>query len=805
MRIRFAISVSLAGAISPCEAAREKDYTSHVNPFLGTEGPIPGSAYQGGNVFPGATLPFGAVKVGIDTTRWDTNYQANAGYTPEGNVTGISMLHVSGTGGAPTYGLIPQMPLTSLEGVNLLDNLTYMQPRTEHDTATVGYYKTSLQNGVVAEMSASMHSGIMKYSFPSSGNQHIIVDLSHYLPTRGKESQWYSNGRIELSDDGSWYTGYGVYREGWALGGDFKVYFCGHFDTAPTNVELFSGMYTDPYWPNATDVQPSFANNGNAIWGGTDGYQYADRVGALFTFSTNSSTVTSKVGISWISSDKACQFLNDEIPHWDLHVTVAEARDHWNNEVLSKIDANTQNQTLLEMFYTGLYHAHLMPSDRTGENPNWVSDEPYYDDYYTLWDTFRCTHALISLILPRRQIDMIRSMIDIWRHERFMPEGRSHNHNGRVQGGSNSDNILADAYVKNLDAHQLINWTDGYAAMRTNAELQPYNNFDFNDPTGSTKEGRGALDDWKKYGYVSVNYGRSVSKTVEYSLNDFAVSQVALGEAPEEAKTYLKRSAGWQRIWNSEAEAHNHTGFLAPLQPNGTVLEPYDPLACGECNWQAISYEGTPWEYSFGAPHDMSTLISLMGGPEVFEDRLDTSFVPDLGAQDQGNNGIGSMIYNPGNEPSFMTPFLYNYIQRKQWKSVMRSRAIVDEFYHAGSSGIPGNDDAGSMSSWLVWNMLGLYPVVTQPVYLILAPRFTSYSMKVGVNGTLRVTAKGIDDGPYIQSLKVNGKEWDKSWVSHEDLLGGDQRGGLLEFVLGKRPVSWDSGTVPPSPGALST
>ncbi|PNH26422.1 hypothetical protein BJF96_g10285 [Verticillium dahliae] len=388
-----------------------------------------------------------------------------------------------------------------------------------------------------------MHSGIMKYSFPSSGNQHIIVDLSHYLPTRGKESQWYSNGRIELSDDGSWYTGYGVYREGWALGGDFKVYFCGHFDTAPTNVELFSGMYTDPYWPNATDVQPSFANNGNAIWGGTDGYQYADRVGALFTFSTNSSTVTSKVGISWISSDKACQFLNDEIPHWDLHVTVAEARDHWNNEVLSKIDANTQNQTLLEMFYTGLYHAHLMPSDRTGENPNWVSDEPYYDDYYTLWDTFRCTHALISLILPRRQIDMIRSMIDIWRHERFMPEGRSHNHNGRVQGGSNSDNILADAYVKNLDAHQLINWTDGYAAMRTNAELQPYNNFDFNDPTGSTKEGRGALDDWKKYGYVSVNYGRSVSKTVEYSLNDFAVSQVALGEAPEEAKTYLKRSA----------------------------------------------------------------------------------------------------------------------------------------------------------------------------------------------------------------------------------------------------------------------
>lgn len=133
-------------------------------------------------------------------------------------------------------------------------------------------------------------------------------------------------------------------------------------------------------------------------------------------------------------------------------------------------------------------------------------------------------------------------MIDIWRHERFMPEGRSHNHNGRVQGGSNSDNILADAYVKNLDTHKLINWVDGYHAMRTNAEVQPYNNFDFNDPTGSTKEGRGALDDWKNYGYVSTNYGRSVSKTAEYSLNDFAVAQVAMGEAPEEAMTYMNRS-----------------------------------------------------------------------------------------------------------------------------------------------------------------------------------------------------------------------------------------------------------------------
>lgn len=248
----------------------------------------------------------------------------------------------------------------------------------------------------------------------------------------------------------------------------------------------------------------------------------------------------------------------------------------------------------------------------------------------------------------------------------------------------------------------------------------------------------------------------------------------------------------------------NFTGFLAPLQTNGSVLAGYSPLECGECNWQAISYEGTPWEYSFTAPHDMSTLISLMGGPDDFERRLDTSFVPGLAEQDQGNNGIGSMIYNPGNEPSFMTPFLYNYVGRRQWKSVMRSTSVVDEYYHVGASGIPGNDDAGSMSSWLVWNMLGLYPVVTQPVYLVLSPRFENISIKLGeAGGTLRVTATGLEQGHYVQSLKVNGKVWDKSWVTHEDLLGPNNEGGLLEFVLGSQPQEWDSGELPPSPGAL--
>jgi putative alpha-1,2-mannosidase len=244
--------------------------------------------------------------------------------------------------------------------------------------------------------------------------------------------------------------------------------------------------------------------------------------------------------VSWISADKACSFVDNEIPHWDLNTTVLQAQEKWNTEVLSKIEVKSQNTTELEIFYTALYHGHLLPADRTGENPYWESEEPYYDDFYTLWDTFRCLHSLHTLIVPERHEGVIRAMIDIWRHERFMPEGRSHNHNGRVQGGSNSDNVLADAYVKGLRGG--INWKDGYAAMKTNAEVVPYNNFDFEDPTGSTKEGRGALEDWLAHGFVTPKFGRSLSKTVEYALNDFSLSQVALGEAPEDFVKYLNRS-----------------------------------------------------------------------------------------------------------------------------------------------------------------------------------------------------------------------------------------------------------------------
>ena len=212
-----------------------------------------------------------------------------------------------------------------------------------------------------------------------------------------------------------------------------------------------------------------------------------------------------------------------------------------------------------------------------------------------------------------------------------------------VQGGSNSDNVLADAYVKGLRG--AINWADGYAAMVKNAEA-PTN--------GSNKEGRGAGADWLQYGYVSQAMPRSISRTVEYSLNEFALSQVARGEKPEDVEKYLNRSAGWQLLWDATTPSVNTTpifnGFLTPKDRNGTFNQTgYNPATCGACSWPSLTYEGTPFEYSFTIPHDVETLIEFMRGPEPFEERLDYIFVPSTSQADLGPNGAGiNTIMNIG-------------------------------------------------------------------------------------------------------------------------------------------------------------
>jgi len=597
------------------------------------------------------------VKLGPDVQFMNTD--AYSGYLPEGNIFGFSMMHESGTGGAPKYGVVSQMPVVG-EVPDPLADLS--QPRASPDQGSLGYYKSSLANGITVELGATEHAGLYTYSFPNGTASSIVVDISHVLPSfRGLGwEQHYSGGSFSIEEDGH-YEGSGIYNNGWNLSPDWTIYFCGKFNKQPLRARTFRRE------SNASDASVSVSA----------------RLGGVFTFTEPE--ITSRVGISFISTSQACSNLEEISPDTSLTTLVSAAKDRWNTEILSKVQTSSFDTSDLSLIYSTLYGVFLIPSNRTGENPSWNSTEPYYDDIFTFWDTHRCHTSLFHILQPTAYEEFLRSLIDTWRHDGFLPDARSSNYNGRVQGGSNADNVLADAYVKGVRG--AINWDDGFAAMRTDAEVVPPNNFDPQAPDSSTKEGRGALPDWLEYGYITPAFTRAVSRAVEYSINDYAVHVVAAGLGKtSEAETYLNRSRNWRNQWNPNAASYNHTGFLVPRLSTGEFL-PQDPADCGGCYWPDAYYEDNSWVYSMNAIHDVAELIKKVGGDGRFVDRLNKIF--DLG------------FFDAGNEPSFTTPYLYNFIKGEQWRSVERSRGVSD-LYNAGAMGLPGNSDAGAMEANLL-------------------------------------------------------------------------------------------------------
>ncbi|ESZ98696.1 glycoside hydrolase family 92 protein [Sclerotinia borealis F-4128] len=730
---------------------------------------------SGGNTFPGVSLPFGMVKLGPDMFTGSDNY---SGDVLSGNFTGFSMMHESGTGGAPKYGVVSQMPVLG----NITNPLAELNDtRASVDATSVGYYKASLGSNITVELGSTSRAGFYQYTFPESkGTPNVVVDVSHVLPSYRKQglSQNYLGGNITVLEDGH-YEGFGDYNNGWNMAPDWRIYFCGYFES-PATARTFVGTSLNESTLASYSTEKTASSK--------------TRLGAIFSFTTT--TVVSRVGISFISSAQACENVDSQIlPGTTLTTLTGDAKEVWNTEVLSKVTTTETNKTNLQLLYSSLYFMHLLPSNRTGENPSWTSSEPYYDDTFTTWDLFRCTFSLFHILQPAAYEEYIRSLIDIFRFEGYMPDARSSNFNGATQGGSNSDNVLADAYVKGVRG--AVNWTAGYQAMVKDAEVVPINNNDPRDNTSSTKEGRGALPDWLQYGYITPKYGRAVSRAVEYSFNDFSLYQVATGLGlVDDATKYLKRSRNWVNHWNPNATSLGFNGFLVPRSTAGFIKQ--DPLSCGGCYWGDAYYEALPWEYSFNVHHDMNTLIALSGGPLTFVNRLDTMFKPGINTSGR-SSGFNNTIFNPGNEPSFTTPYLYNYVGRQDL-SVMQSRYIAKSYYSATPGGLPGNSDAGAMESWLIWNMLGLYPMVGQTTFLIGSPWFANTTISLGGGKVLAMTTvNGSESSFYVQSLKVNGKSWNRSWLTWNDVFAS---GGTMDFVLGPQPVNWTTGPALPSPAS---
>jgi predicted alpha-1,2-mannosidase len=709
------------------------DYIHSVYPFLGVD--------WGGNTFIGAALPFGMVKLGPDMESFDGR-QSGFGYWTNGRVLGFSHTHLSGAQGK--YGNILVMPTTGPLTINDINS-----PRTA-EINHPGYYAARLTRyNILAELTSTRRVGLHRYTFPAAKESHLTLNISHCLSKgSGSESQHFVGGEVRIVSNHE-VEGVGRYTGGWNKGGEYKVYFSMVLDTPATSTRTWQGSEITSAGEVSVDSNK--------------------QLGATFDFPTRAGQVVqAKVAISFVSIEQARATLQQESPGWSFDAIHKASSNTW-NQALSKIQLHGESDSKRIQFYTAMYHTMLMPTDRTGENPNWKSDEPYYDDYYAIWDTYRSSGPLLTLIAPDRQRDLIRSLIDIYRHTGYMPDARSGNDNGRTQGGSNANVVVADAWVKHLTG---IDYKTAFEAMLKDASVPPVN---------AQKEGRGGILDYNSKGYITLADERSGSRTVEYAYDDFAIAEVACGlNHPDEAKLFAHRANNWQNLWDKNLNAEGFKGFLRPRNTDGSWAAP-DLQVRG--TWPDFFYEGDLWTYSFYAPQDVRRLIQMGGGDKVFVQRLDNIFY--------------RQHFDVTNEPGFLMPVLYNWAGRPDHTADVISQ-LLEKAFTDQRSGIPGNDDSGAMSSWFIFNSLGFYPNAGQDFYLIGTPSFPEADVLLSNGKTLRIVAKDLDPehlNHYIQSATLNGAPLDQSWFRHSQIA----EGGTLVLNMGPAPSAWGTTNLPPS------
>jgi predicted alpha-1,2-mannosidase len=720
--------------------------SSYVDPFIGVD--------WGGNTFVGSAVPFGMVKLGPDMETFD-HRPSGFGYSSDGVILGFSHTHLSGAQGK--YGNILVQPVTGPVTPGKLGS-----PR-EAEQASPGYYSAMLTRyGVRAEVSSTRRTGIHRYTFPATQEAHLTLDIEHCLSRgnrQGWEDQHFNGGEVHIVSPLE-IAGFGSYSGGWNRGGEYRVYF---------------DLVTD------APVRASHTWTGGSITDAKDASVSTEMpLGAILDFSTRASeAVHVKVGISFVSVEQARANLASEMPGFDLDAARRAVLAQWKTQ-LQTIHLRGATLSQMRQIYTALYHTMLMPVDRTGENPLWQSGEPYYDDYYAIWDTFRTSAPLLTLIAPERERDLVRSLLNIYQHEGYMPDARSGNITGRTQGGSNTDVMVADASVKHLPG---IDYKVALKAMIQNAEVQPQD---------TQKEGRGGVADYNRLGYVTVGDERAGSRTVEYANDDFSIAEVACGlDEHDIATKYLARSHNFENLWDpkltqgadvnerAKRSVPGFSGFLRPRNTDGSWAAPNSIL---RGSWWTFFYEGDEWTYSLYAPQDTKRIVELAGGSKEFTRRLDYIF-------SRGH-------YDVSNEPGFMLPMLYLWAGRPD-RTADVLRLTLEKDFADTRAGIPGNDDSGAMSSWLIFNTLGLYPVAGQDVYLLGSPAVPDASIAVGNGKTLHIVAHGAGaDGlnRYIQSATLNGKPLNKAWFRHADIVNG----GELELQMGSAPSEMWGKTIPP-------
>ena len=720
--------------------------TWSVDPFIGT-GAVSGSSLSGNN-FPGATVPFGMVQLSPDTKEHPGWGEAGGYNYNDKTIIGFTHTHLSGTGVSELFDILV-MPMTG-ESKTRPGNIDHPEEgyrsRFSHDqeSASPGYYQVKLLDyGIDAELTALEHSGFHRYTYPQGSEGHLIFDLDHSI-NKGSWGCSVIKAQIKIVDDHT-LEGFRVIT-GWAP--MRKIYFHAAFSKPILKSILVDGGSVRENCPviNGADLR------------------------AILDFDTNDGKpLLVKLGLSTVSVQNAQENLKAEITGWNFDQVVAEADQRWEKE-LEKIEIEgTEKQK--EIFYTAMYHAFTQPNNVADVNGEYMASD-YSTQHaadgvqystFSLWDTYRATHPLYTIIQPERTKGFVRSLVRQSESYGYLPIWQFWNQENYCMIGNHAIPVLVDAALKGLAGMDL---ERVYKAVKESSTVSHPNS---------------PFEVWDKYGYMPENIQtQSVSITLEMAYDDWCVAQLAkkLGKT-DDYNYFMVRSQYYRNLYDPKI------GFFRAKNSDGNWINPFDPLKYGANGGNPFT-EGNAWQYFWYVPQDIPGLVDLVGGSDKFAQKLDTFFTLSDAPNEINGNASGFIgQYAHGNEPSHHATYLYDYIGQP-WKTQYYTSKVIQELYTTTSSGYAGNEDCGQMSSWYVFSALGFYPVnPTSGIYMIGSPAFEKAVLHTSANKSFTVICKNQSaENIYIQSARLNGEKFNRTYLTHQEIIGG----GTLEFTMGNKP-----------------
>lgn len=730
--------ILLVAMLVQCQSSGEPVLESYgvadwVDPLIGTA--------DHGHVYPGATVPFGSVQLSPDngTQGWDWC----AGYNyADSSIVGFSHTHLSGTGIGDLYDIL-MMPV--IEEVDLTKPVQDIREepfastfKHAQEKAQAGYYAVKMDNGISVELTATTRVGMHRYEFPDGVKPGVVLDLGYHI-------NWDQPVETEIKRQSpTLFTGK-RFSTGWAK--DQRIFFALEFSTVPSSVILYDST--------------RILDTPGAV---------GEKIRAQFSFPEEGEVIMAKVAISSASEAGALEALH-EIPEWNFDEVRRQAGKSWQAE-LSRIIVDSEDEALLRTFYTALYRTHLAPviySDALSEykaadsTVRKAGDFVRYD-IFSLWDTFRGEHPLLTIIQPDRVNDFIRSLLAHYDEYGLLPVWSLLGNETNTMTGYHAIPVIADAILK---GHRDFDVEKAFIAMKASA---------MQDIRGT--------DHYREYGYIPYDLaGESVTRTLEYAYDDWCIAQIALVlSKDDEYEYFMQRSESYKNLFDTGS------GFMRAKLKNGEWKTPFDPLR-SDHDFEVAEYtEGNAWQHSWFVPQDIKALIDLHGGNEPFVQKLDQMFTMDSKIHgDNASADISGLIgqYAHGNEPSHHIPYLYSYAGAP-WKTQEIVREILTSQYSDTPHGLCGNEDCGQMSAWYVLSAMGFYPVnPAEGVYVIGTPMFTRVVIDVGGGKTFTIRARYLtEENKYIQSATLQEVPLDRSYIRHFEIM----EGGELIFEMGPQP-----------------